>query len=339
MALVSVIVPVYMAEMFLRRCVDSILGQTYKNIELLLVNDGSPDGCRDICQYYSDKDSRVRVIHQDNSGASAARNAALQVSAGDYILFVDADDYIGPRTVEELLEAGALNDADILLFDHYEVRRGEARKFPNDWYSGISTDEIKKGVSDDRIFNGPCGKLFKRNMWEGICFPVGVYYEDLFIMPSVFARAKLAAYLPLQEGGYYYNRENPHSITSPVTDGPLKRYHKFRACEEHRRNAELMGWPDISRKSAVKALREAIRMLYLNIGTVQLTSRQIDEGVEYLRAYPEAAKSLPRKYRILRWSVFYCPPFFHLYGVVKAVSLRWKVRRYNAALASAQTAS
>ena len=337
--LVSVIVPVYRAEDFLARCVDSIVGQTYPHIELILVNDGSPDNCGVLCDEYARGDSRVRVIHQQNAGVSVARNNALDQCSGEYITFVDADDYIDTSLIAALVDSAESQQADILLFDHYEIADGEQQLFVNNWRAGITTEEIKRGIVNDDIFNAPWGKFFRRAVWDGLRFPVNAVYEDLFIMPSVFAKAKLAAYVPLQQGGYYYNRENPHSITSPVTDGPLKRYHKFRACEEHRRNAELMGWPDIARKSEVKALREAIRMMYLNIGAVQLTSQQISEGVEYLRTYPDGAKSLPRKYRILRWSLFYCPPFFRLYGVVKGVSLRWKTRRYNAALASAQTAS
>ncbi len=102
-ALVSVIVPVYRVEELLRRCVDSILAQTHQNLEVILVDDGSPDGCGPICDEYALTDRRVLVIHQDNGGLSAARNAGLDAAQGDYIAFVDADDWIDPGMVAELL--------------------------------------------------------------------------------------------------------------------------------------------------------------------------------------------------------------------------------------------
>lgn len=176
----------------------------------------------------------------------------------------------------------------------------------------------------------PCGKLFKGDIWKNMRFPVGVYYEDLLIMPTVFASVENAVYVPLQGGGYYYNRDNPSAITAHVTDGALKRYHKFCAWEEHRRVAEFLGWRDIASISEVKALREAIRMMYLNVGAPQLTSSNIEDGLGYIERYPQAAWGLSGKYRILRWSIVYFPAFFHLYGLVKAGSLRWKARRHSA---------
>ena len=101
--LISVIVPVYKVEQFIHRCVDSILNQTYTNLEIILVDDGSPDRCGEICDEYAEKDSRIRVIHQKNGGPSAARNAGLDICTGEYIAFVDSDDYIEPDMLQQLL--------------------------------------------------------------------------------------------------------------------------------------------------------------------------------------------------------------------------------------------
>ncbi|HCI64916.1 MAG TPA: glycosyl transferase, partial [Clostridiales bacterium] len=103
--LISVIVPVYRVEAFLPRCLDSIRGQTYKNLEIILVDDGSPDNCGKICDEYAEMDSRIRVIHKKNGGLSSARNAGLDVAVGDYIGFVDSDDWIAPEMYETLLGA------------------------------------------------------------------------------------------------------------------------------------------------------------------------------------------------------------------------------------------
>lgn len=102
--LISVIVPVYKVEEYLARCVDSILGQTYRNLEILLVDDGSPDRCGEICEEYAARDTRIRVIHKENGGLSSARNAAIDVAQGEYLGFVDSDDWIEPETYEALLE-------------------------------------------------------------------------------------------------------------------------------------------------------------------------------------------------------------------------------------------
>lgn len=111
--LVSVIVPIYKVEPYLEKCVDSILAQTYPDLEVILVDDGSPDGCGDICERYAAQDARVRVVHKENGGLSSARNAGLDVATGDYVLFTDGDDWIEPEMVSVLVAAGTANDADV----------------------------------------------------------------------------------------------------------------------------------------------------------------------------------------------------------------------------------
>ena len=113
--LVSVIVPIYNVEKYLRKCVDSILNQTYKNLEIILVDDGSPDNCGNICDEYALSDSRIRIIHKKNGGLSDARNAGLDIARGNYILFVDSDDYIDETMVEKLYEALEKEKAEMSL--------------------------------------------------------------------------------------------------------------------------------------------------------------------------------------------------------------------------------
>ena len=114
-SLISVIIPVYKVERYLPRCIDSILSQTYKNIELLLIDDGSPDSSGDICDEYAEKDPRVRMFHKENGGVSSARNLGLDEAKGDYIGFVDSDDYIAPGMYEKLVELIEDNNADIAV--------------------------------------------------------------------------------------------------------------------------------------------------------------------------------------------------------------------------------
>lgn len=115
--LVSIVVPIYKVEKYLNQCVDSIISQTYKNIEIILVDDGSPDGCGDICDYYSSFDKRVKVIHKENAGVSSARNSGVEVARGEYLYFCDSDDYLNTDAIEKLLNVALAENADVVFFE------------------------------------------------------------------------------------------------------------------------------------------------------------------------------------------------------------------------------
>ena len=115
--LISIIIPVYKVEKYLKRCVDSVIGQTYPNLQIILVDDGSPDNCPQICDEYAAQDKRIEVIHQANAGVSNARNNGLKVAKGDYILFIDSDDYIAPDMCEKMLAFAQQTQADIVVCD------------------------------------------------------------------------------------------------------------------------------------------------------------------------------------------------------------------------------
>ena len=119
--LISVIIPVYKVEKFLEKCVNSVLEQTYKNLEIILVDDGSPDGCPALCDELAKKDKRIKVIHKKNGGVSSARNAALDEAKGKYVCFVDSDDYIEPTYAEDLHKAITENDVQMAVCDTYDV--------------------------------------------------------------------------------------------------------------------------------------------------------------------------------------------------------------------------
>lgn len=125
MCRVSVIVPIYQVEDYLPRCIDSILAQTFRDFELILVNDGTKDGCPAIMQAYADKDARIRQLHKENGGLSSARNAGLDVARGEYIAFVDSDDYIEPTLLEDTVAAADASDAELVLFNYRLVVEGE----------------------------------------------------------------------------------------------------------------------------------------------------------------------------------------------------------------------
>ena len=126
---ISVIVPVYKAEKFLATCIESILNQTYCNLEIILVDDGSPDSCGKICEKYALSDSRVKVVHQKNAGVAAARNVGLDLAEGDYVTFVDSDDYIQPQMYEKMIRCAEHNHCDLVMCDCIRYIRMEEKLF------------------------------------------------------------------------------------------------------------------------------------------------------------------------------------------------------------------
>lgn len=203
------IVPVYNTEKLLNRCVDSILNQTFSDIELFLVDDGSTDGSGKICDDYMARDSRVRVIHQSNQGQSAARNQAIEQMQGSWVHFVDSDDWIHPRMLEYLYAAAGKWDADISVCGYAETT-GADPVVPAE--SLESTLWTPKDFYMQRFINAtvPVAKLIRREALGDNRFPLGKYIDDEYIMYRVlFSREKLA-FFPAPLYAYY---SNPDSLT------------------------------------------------------------------------------------------------------------------------------
>lgn len=185
--LISVIVPVYKVEEYLNRCVDSILKQTYPNIEIVLVDDGSPDNCGTICDKYAQKHNQIVVIHQKNGGLSAARNSGLEMCHGEYIGFVDGDDYIFPEMYQQLFNDITKYNTK-LAFCHTNVFRKGQTLSPD--YGNASRCERKEYVMkralNESIWWSACTKLYHRSLFDGIRFPEGKTNEDLGVMIYIF---------------------------------------------------------------------------------------------------------------------------------------------------------
>ena len=200
--MISVIVPVYKAEQFIHECIDSILQQTHHNLEILLVDDGSPDNCPNICDDYARLDSRIKVIHKENGGLSDARNAGIEVATGEYIAFIDSDDWIKEDMLEYLYRGLVGSDADI---SYCEVIRAK-----NDSYSYkvrncdviYSKEAALNELFFDRLENYACNKLFKASLWEDVRFPVGWNFEDIATIYKTFELSSRIAVL--QEPKYFY---------------------------------------------------------------------------------------------------------------------------------------
>lgn len=188
--LISVIVPIYKVENYLGECIESLLNQTYKNLEIILVDDGSPDRCGEICEEYKEKDGRIVVIHKENGGLSDARNAGMKVMTGDYIVFVDSDDYMAPDGIEVLVKLLEERDADMVIGGVRRVKEnGEEIGVEGDINAAPVEMDTEEALID--FFKNGCsswGRIFKRKLHEGIEFPKGEINEDEAIMVQVTER-------------------------------------------------------------------------------------------------------------------------------------------------------
>ena len=174
--LISIIIPVYKVEPFLRECLDSIVSQTYQNLEIILVDDGSTDGSGAICDEYAARDGRIIVIHQENQGISGARNAGLDIASGDYVLFVDSDDRIEPFTCECALKAAIGQQADLVSFGYKVIyESGKSREV----VAPASGIQDKRQVMQELVWqrgnfrDSAWNKLFARKLFDDIRFPEG----------------------------------------------------------------------------------------------------------------------------------------------------------------------
>jgi glycosyltransferase involved in cell wall biosynthesis len=214
-AKISVIVPVYNVEKYLKRCVDSILNQIYKNLQIILVDDGSKDGSGKICDEYAKKDHRITVIHQENSGVSDARNAGLDISIGDYIGFIDSDDYVNERMYEELLKSSVEKQADIAIcrYINFSGERVAIIEKSDDVKIVYTANQALENLhsSDGEVYMLIWNKLYRKELFNGLRYPSGKINEDEFVTYKVLSKANQI--VMLQKALYYYYK-NANSITT-----------------------------------------------------------------------------------------------------------------------------
>ena len=187
--MISIIIPIYNVEKYLSKCIESLVGQTYKDIEIILINDGSPDHCLSICEQYSKKDNRIIVIDQENKGVSAARNAGLKMAKGEYIGFVDPDDWIAPEMYESMHSAMKETNADLCIcgYDYYDEhgKVDENRRYNTKENETITQKDVIYRFSDmpPTIRHGVVNKLFKNELLNGQMFKEGLHSsEDVFFL-------------------------------------------------------------------------------------------------------------------------------------------------------------
>jgi glycosyltransferase involved in cell wall biosynthesis len=232
---ISVIVPVYKVERYLNDCIEGIVGQTYENLEIILIDDGSPDACPDICDKWAEKDCRVKVIHCENGGQGRARNAALDIMSGDYVTFIDSDDRVDPRLINTLYDVLKRDGSDISVCDFVRFDDSEELSFESD----PSVPESRILNAFDVLSSGAMyrrselwGKLYKAEIFKNVRLVTGVPYEDTHAIPYILEKTeKISEFDTVL---YYYRNDDSHkSVMNSVIS--KKKFYIFEMLREHER--------------------------------------------------------------------------------------------------------
>ena len=271
--MISVIIPVYNAAAYLPACLDSVLAQSYRDIEVIVVDDGSTDGSGDVCDDYACRDARIIVLHQPNGGPSAARNRALEEARGEYVAFIDSDDVVHHQYLEVLLTTLEQHQADIVQSPYQLVPASQrstydpirlAQPLPKTYPTRELTSSeamfsmlYQQGTAD----SSPC-KLFRRSLFEGLRFPL-VYrvYEDLYLMAQVYPRIQRMVWIDVPM--YFYFKQDEGTLNSLS----IRRNDAFEVLETLEAQFLVTGQSD-----CVRAVRE--RRLSVAFNILRLLSRQ-----------------------------------------------------------------
>ena len=215
---VSIIIPVYNVEKYLEECLNSVVHQTYKNIEVILIDDGSTDNSGKICDNYSLKYNNIKIFHKNNSGIADTRNFGIAKATSDYIFFLDSDDFISEDCIELLIKALLKNDCDIAICDEFQFIDGQSRKSnllnssvkKSKYFIFSNVEATAKSMLLRDLNTSPCRFVAKKGIMAKIPFPVGRVYEDVATMPKIYFEAEKIFYSKEQK---YYYRHRPDSIT------------------------------------------------------------------------------------------------------------------------------
>lgn len=304
MAKVSVIVPIYSAERFLNKCIDSILAQSYSDMEIILVDDGSPDNCPKICDNYAKQDKRVKVIHQSNKGLVEARNAGLEMASGEYICFVDSDDFIKGELIQRtanLIDQEA--DIDIIVYDYFSFFENNDKKLKRHNHDIDNSWSLEKVRDEFLLDNYPSymwNKVFRKELLQKISVPAGIWYEDLYACAGLFSIAKKIKFIPEA----YYCYRNFESVFSRQAK-TKKKYGLFLAWREHERVCEKGGFLPLA-YSRERARKAAISLKIINYAENILTKEQLADIDDYLNKM-KIIDALPIKYRFEYWANAHLP--------------------------------
>ncbi len=281
--LISVIIPVYKVEKFLDQCIKSVVEQLYTNLEIILVDDGSPDKCPIMCDMWAKRDKRIKVIHKSNGGLSDARNAGIQIAKGDYISFIDSDDWIAPNMYQIMIDTIQKENADICACGII-VSYSEGEK-PLNLPSIIGDSEmvLESIYNDTQYPVAAWNKLYQRKCWENLRFPVGKICEDAFTTYLLVAHAKKI--VQIREPLYYYRIRSNSIMTSAFSHKRMDEEEAWRCNYEYMK----IHYPSI----APKAFNFYLQKVNILIHAIDKSEYEIYKvEYEYLR-------------KILRDNLFY----------------------------------
>lgn len=248
--MISVVIPIYNVAQYLSQCIDSVLSQSYPELEIILVNDGSTDDCPRICDEYKEKDARVRVIHQKNGGLSDARNSGMKIAEGEWIYFADSDDWLERNALLKLHQFALINHCDVVqgglyyvYSDHLLFRKASKKEQMKTLLTRY--EAMRELIINDRVKNFAWGKLYKATLIKDLFFPVGKYFEDSFWQHLVIDR--VTQYGIIDEPLYFYRqRGDSISGTSSNRLNDLLEGNRARVDFIHERYPEL--FPLMKRK-------------------------------------------------------------------------------------------
>lgn len=279
--MISVVVPVYQVENYLHRCVDSILNQTYRDLEVILVDDGSPDDSSVICDEYAEKDSRVKVIHQKNAGAAAARNVGLRNAKGDFVAFVDADDWLEKDMYQRLSDALISQNADIACSGCYVDEKDSSEALTIDVLKYNSPKEFLQGAitGQNHALIALWSKLYRRQVFDGVSFVEGITSDDCVIAIDICA--KQPKLVILSEAYYHYNHDNDGSITKNKI-APRAAYGKFLWLTKWLNLPADFHTDTVVNVAEKNRLKFALRAYEMNYVKSTLSAERTNEIVEFL---------------------------------------------------------
>lgn len=319
---ITIVVPIYNVENYLHRCVDSIVNQTYKSLEIILVNDGSPDSCGKICDEYAKLDERVKVIHKKNGGLSDARNAGIDIAQGEYISFVDSDDWIDEDYIKKLYQLLENTNSDISVcnFIRTSTEKIQIDNSKEIIYEYSNVDALEQFV--DKFYVQmviACGKLYKRKLFREIRFPVGRIHEDEFTTYKLIYNAKKVVFTTSQLF-FYWQRED--SIMGAGFNISHK-LHVIDAFSERAQFFKKVGLEDLSNKTYC-----ALFFIYMDVNKRQKSFDNQLMKERFHQNFKDFRKTIRNSKQNLKFQVFYEMYFispktmdliFEIYGKLRAI--------------------
>lgn len=278
---ISIITCVYGAEKYIRKCLDSLIGQSYKNLEFVIVDDGSPDKCPAICDEYAAKDKRIHLIHQRNAGYGVARNVGLAAATGEFIGFVDPDDWIDKDMMFGMVKGIVEEKADIIVCDwltYNDLDEDHGTLHAQHLNNSLPFSEIRDAFLLDKYPNFLCNKLFAKKLFAGLVIPPDMVLGDLYVCGELFARSTKLYYIPQ---GYYCYRV--HASFANTRTKTRRKYGMFMAWREHERVCEAYDFTEALPYCRWRAQKAAISLWAINSAQPYLKNEQLADLEQYLK--------------------------------------------------------